>query len=131
MRIFISKVFLILITILPQVAPTKTIKNLKMPRIEIQKDTKVSIEQIDSQSKTLILSILKEPGVGPNYVSIEDFIRATELEITVDQFLRKKTDFSESVFVIKNKIPLLYESEVNLRKEQANKGPIPKASGKK
>jgi hypothetical protein len=103
----------------PSKPPAKNVARTpsKMKRVEVFVGTKILIESYDESSDTFTMVLLQTPGIGPNVATPEHIREGIGLTIDTATFRRKRDDYVGSEFVVTKALPLLFNSEVQQRRQ--------------
>ncbi|KHD90043.1 MAG: hypothetical protein OM95_00545 [Bdellovibrio sp. ArHS] len=102
-------------------APKKEAKENRSPSqaeleaLKIMKGTEIEISHYDDDTDTFEVTIIKEPGVGPNVTTPEELYRATEMNVDFATFSAKKRDYIGSEFPLKEDLILIGPEQIQKR----------------
>ncbi len=83
----------------------------------LNKGTQIEIYRYDKSSDAFEVSIVKEPGVGPNVATPEALYKVIQTDVDFATFLKKKSEYVGAEFTLKEKLPLLNAAALAQRKK--------------
>jgi hypothetical protein len=106
--------------LLPPLTAFAKLKETNPPRETIKPGTEISL-RYQKESDTYEVTITHELGVGPNVATPEDLKEAISMEGSVTEFKKKMSHDPDAIFVLKNKLPLLWPVEIEKREKMLGK----------
>ncbi|KYG67605.1 hypothetical protein AZI85_17140 [Bdellovibrio bacteriovorus] len=87
----------------------------ELEALKIMKGAEIEISHYDDDTNTFEVTIIKEPGVGPNVTTPEELYRATEMNVDFATFSSKKRDYIGSEFQLKEDLILIGPEQIMKR----------------